>query len=63
MNIICYLFGHKWKYNFPSIANKVICSRCKTKEHLNLFTLEWESVESFENEKRTDEELIKKWVN
>lgn len=57
----CNIFGHKWKFNFPSIPNKAICSRCKCKSILNLQTLEWKPVLTFENEERTDNELIKAW--
>lgn len=61
--LICKIFGHKWKYNFPSLPNKAICSRCKIKAELNLRTLEWYNVNSFEGVKRSDEELCKKWVS
>jgi len=61
--IICRIFGHKWKYNFPSQPNKAICCRCKIKAKLNLRTLEWGNVDSFEGEKRSDVELCNKWVN
>ena len=53
--------GHKWKYNFPTLPNKRICSRCKEKETLDLKSLEWGSP-SFQDE-RSDNELIKKWFN
>jgi hypothetical protein len=62
----CDLFGHDWRYNFPSLANRAICTRCKCKAELNLRDLEWEPVEKFSfSEKyntRTDDELIKQWV-
>ena len=61
MKIICNIFGHDWRYNFPAIPNKRICKRCKEKEMLNLLTLGWNIVTSFDKETRTDEELIKKW--
>ena len=61
--VMCRIFGHKWKYNFPSLPNKAICTRCKAKEKLDLYTLEWESIKTFEGEKRTDEELCRAWVS
>lgn len=61
-NIICYIFNHKWKFNFKSLPNKAICSRCKIKAELNLYTLEWESIDKFEGEKRSDEELCRTWT-
>jgi hypothetical protein len=61
--VICRVFGHKWKYNFPSLPNKAICTRCKSKAKLDLHTLDWESVKTFEEEKRTDKELCRVWVS
>jgi len=61
--VMCRIFGHKWKYNFPSLPNKAICTRCKAKAKLNLRTLEWESIKAFEGEKRTDDELCRAWVS
>jgi hypothetical protein len=61
--VICRVFGHKWRYNFPSLPNKAICARCKAKEKLDLHTLEWESVKIFEGEKRTDRELCRVWIS
>lgn len=49
---------HEWKYNFPSIPNKRICTTCPKKEKMNLKSLEWN--ETFED-KRTDEELRNQW--
>lgn len=55
--LICYFFGHKWKYNFPSnsMPTKKICAVCKVKYTGSI------KVDSFFNENRTDKELIKKW--
>ena len=50
--------NHDWRYNFPSIPNKRICSECFTKEKLDLHTLEWS--DSFDD-KRTNKELIDSW--
>ena len=61
-HILCFLDGHKWLYNFPSMPSKAICGRCKSKTKLNFKTLDWTSVDYFENETRSDEELIQKWV-
>lgn len=59
--VMCCIFGHKWKYNFPSLPNKAICTRCKAKAKLDLHTLDWKSVKTFEGEKRTDDELCRAW--
>ena len=66
--LVCRLFGHRWRYNFPSQPNKAICKRCHRRERmifneqlcgsLNLLGEEW--VEGFDD-KRTDKELINKW--
>ena len=63
LTIVCKVMGHKFKYNFPSLPNKAICEGCKLKMKLDLNTLEWENVEEFEGEKRSDEELCNEWVN
>lgn len=60
-NLICFIFGHIWRYNFPSYPNRSICKRCKLKSKLNLKTFNWEIVPNFENNKRSDKELIDKW--
>lgn len=57
-NIKCILTDCDWRYNFPSIPNKRICKKCKTREALNLVTLEWTNV-FFDS--RSDDELINKW--
>jgi hypothetical protein len=64
-DIMCRLFGHKWRYNFPisSIPNKAICKRCYSKSSLNLNSLDWEIISDFENEKRTDKEIATKWFS
>lgn len=31
--LICKLFGHKYKYNFPKIPTKCECKRCGKKWH------------------------------
>ena len=59
---LCKLFGHNWKFNFSVLANKCICSKCKLKMELDLSTLEWKEINSFENESRSDKELINKWI-
>ena len=56
----CLLFGHDWRFNFPSIPNKRICTGCKRKEKLDLKTLKWKK-STFNGEKRKDDELINKW--
>ena len=59
--LICEWFGHKWRYNFPSLPNRCICKRCKQKNVLNTSILMWMDVDTFEREIRTDKELINKW--
>lgn len=59
----CEVLDHDWRYNFPSIPNKAICKRCKSKIKLDLHLLVWNEVNEFEGEKRTDDELIEKWVS
>lgn len=56
--ILCKIFGHSFRYNFPFIPNKRICERCYKKEVLNLRTFKWDG--KFVDY-RTDEELVKKW--
>jgi hypothetical protein len=58
---ICWLAGHEWKYNFPSLPNKRICRCCKSKQKMNLKTLEWYDVKKFPFDVRDDEEIIRKW--
>lgn len=67
MKFLCKLFGHKWRYNFPSMPNKRICKRCYEKEETyeldNIYLFDgWIKVPYFENENRSDKELSGKWV-
>lgn len=64
---ICEKKGHLLLYNHPSQPSKAICERCHQKWvadysgdliNDNL----WKVVEHFDNDTRTDEELIAKWV-
>lgn len=32
--IFCRFFGHTWKYNFASLANKRQCTRCEHKQKI-----------------------------
>lgn len=50
------------RYNFPSIPNKFICAKCFKKGKLDLKNLDWNLVNEFQGEKRTDEELVNHWV-
>lgn len=59
--LICRIFGCDWRYNFPSMPNRCICFRCNAKAKLNLPTLEWEYVESFDPKYGTDEERKERW--
>jgi len=62
--VICRLFSHDWRYNFPvrSIPSKRICARCHDKERLNLASLTFE-LEPFFDDARTDKQLIEAWFN
>lgn len=57
----CKITGHKYLYNFPSMADRCICSRCKEKSELDLHSLEWKIVLKFSRNIGTDEEIIKRW--
>lgn len=57
----CRIYGCEWRFNFPSMPNKSICKRCKAKAELNLRTLEWESVSSFDEKLGTDDEIVNRW--
>jgi len=57
----CKVFGHEWRYNFSTMPNKTICANCKIKAKFDLRGLEWNPIDTFEGEKRTDEELIAEW--
>lgn len=65
MNLICRIFGHSWRYNFPpkSKPSKRICSRCMVKQlRRGWFLGDDYFVTTFNFEdKRTDKELINKW--
>lgn len=66
--ILCYLFGHRYRYNFSTLPSKCICARCHKKWKAdyskdNLIRSElWHEVKSFEGETRTDKELSEQWV-
>ncbi len=68
-NFICKYFGHDFVFNFPinSYPSKCICKRCKTKYKRkfgsDLFSdnPNWLMIDKFENETRSDDELIEKW--
>jgi|JI10StandDraft_1071094.scaffolds.fasta_scaffold12871_10 hypothetical protein len=59
---------HRWKYNFPNMPSKRICTVCKLRqardwEKVNLeteFNDQWTLVFK---DSRTDEVLIKTWFN
>ncbi len=66
MRNICAIEGHDDLYNFTTQPSKCICRRCHQKWKAdysgNLIHDEiWKPVNTFENETRTDEELIKAW--
>tara|TARA_R110000868_G_scaffold76573_6_gene220180 strand:- start:11363 stop:11569 length:207 start_codon:yes stop_codon:yes gene_type:complete len=59
----CKVYDHDWKYNFSTMPNKAICTRCKIKSKFDLRELEWNPIDTFEGETRTDGELISAWVD
>jgi len=67
--LICWLFGHSYKFNFASMPDKTICKNCKRKWYWNGKIGEgykWIETDKFTFTpgcERTDEELIKQWVN
>lgn len=64
---ICAIEGHRCAYNYVGIPpSKCICSRCHQKWKADyrgdlIHGEIWKPVDAFENETRTDEELIKSW--
>lgn len=59
--ILCLLLGHKYRFNITPHPNRCICKRCHSKWKTFNY-IEWVEVNSFPEDKRTDEELIKKWL-
>lgn len=60
--IICGMIDHDWRYNFVSLPNKRICTRCKRREHWKIGTIPQIWIEGFPQEdKRSDAVLIEKW--
>lgn len=55
--LICNKFGHDCIAN----NNQMICVKCHTKWIYNSFKEEWEEIDSFPNESKTDKQLIKSW--
>lgn len=41
-SLICRWFGHRWRYNFPSIPNRRICKCCHSTQTLDGMSLSWE---------------------
>jgi hypothetical protein len=65
MGLICSIFGHNWRNNLVPYPSKRICKRCKRKEAYIMPLKGWcgfVKVDSFPLDKRSDKELIKKWV-
>jgi hypothetical protein len=61
----CLLLGHDYRYNFKTLPSRTICACCRRKWELDVKTFRWKEVNKFtfsEEDKRTDEELIKKWI-
>ena len=68
MSSICELEGHQYLYNFATLPSKSICRRCHRKWLADysgdLINGEiWKQVDRFENDPRTDDELVKEWSN
>ena len=64
MKIICNFLGHDYRYNFTTKPDRCICARCRRKWELEIKTVQWKEVYKFtftEEDKRTDEEIIKQW--
>lgn len=64
MKLICNFLGHDYRYNFTTMPNRTICARCKRKWELDLKTVYWKEVDKFtfnEEDKRSDDDLIKQW--
>ena len=64
---ICEKKGHLLLYNHPSQPSKAICERCHQKWVADysgdlINDTIWKVVDHFDNETRTDEELIAKWM-
>lgn len=56
--LICYFFGHDWRYDTPTIPNKRICTCCKERQYCNYANFEW--YKGFKDKFfRSDDELIK----
>jgi hypothetical protein len=55
----CEMFGHDWRYNFPSLPNKRICAICKKRETFDGYRLDWLDVPF--QDSRSEEELINGW--
>jgi len=68
MSSICEIEGHQYLYNFATLPSKSICRRCHRKWLADysgdLINGEiWKQVDRFENDPRTDDELVKEWSN
>jgi len=61
IRMICQLFGHKFRYNFPSLPSRCICQRCNLKMRFDVITLEWKIVDNFPETLGTEAELKKRW--
>lgn len=59
--LLCIIFGHKHRFNFPSVPDKCICYRCHTKWKLEGSTLSWYKVDGFSKELGTDEQMKNRW--
>ena len=66
MRCLCVIEDHDYLYNFTSLPLKCICRRCHQKWKADfsgdlIHGEIWKPVDAFENDNRTDEELIKAW--
>lgn len=62
--LLCYLLGHKWKFNRPcGAASKRICERCNKKQYKlwDDYVGPYYDTNDFDNEKLSDIDLCKNW--
>ena len=63
--IWCKIMGCDFRYNFATMPDKCICSRCKSKwrRSFNPYR-DWNEVDKFKTkfDLGTDQEMIKRWV-
>ena len=58
-DFLCTIFGHRMRYNFPTLPSKCICKRCGTKWVMR--NGDWWVTTGFSSDLGTDKELNKRW--